>query len=1058
MLIGMLTATAAAQVNVTVNAGQAVRKVDDRMFALNTAVWDGSFTDAQTLAALQAIDVRFMRFPGGSTSDDYDWQTGDAVEEGGSAGSTTFDEFAATALATHAQVVITTNYGTGTPQMAAAWVQYSNVTKGYGFKYWEVGNECYGTWEDDRQAVAHDPVTYANLAVQYIQAMKAVDPTIKIGVVADASEDSYNNSSSNGVTRTVTNPVTNKSHSGWTPVMLATMQSQGVLPDFLIFHYYAQNAGGENDAALLQYPLSWTSFATTLRSILTDYLGTQGAGIELLCTENNSVSTNPGKQSTSLVNALFMADSVGSLMQTEFNSLIWWDLHNSPGNGGNNAASLYGWREYGDYGIENGDATSIQGSTINLAQHDPYPTFYVQELLTHFARGGDTVVSASTNNTLLTSYAVARRDGSLSLLVVNKSPTATYTGNIAISGFAPKADATVYSYGIPQDENSEENAVAASAPSTGFSWENSLDGWVNQSGQPDTAATNYGLDAPFLYSLAYSQATGVTNGAYSLACMTTNANPGDAAVIQNSTASLGTAMSTASSVSVDIYPEVAAGTTVQASIYLNGTNIPYVLLGTVTLNANQENTATFPLTDAQRTGVTNSLGSGNYFQVGININSPAPITAYFDNFVITPLTAPTPTPTPTPIAGAASSPEVAVTTISNAGTSFSASFAPYSATVISLAGPTSAPAAASQPSSQSIASGSTVVFSFPATGSPTPTYQWSLNGAPISGATSSALVLSGATSSDAGSYTCVATNSAGTATSSPATLTVVSTSNPGRLINLSCRAQVGKGASIMTAGFVVGGNGVSGSQSVLVRGSGPALGIFGLTGLLADPKLTLNDTSPGGGVVDSDTGWGGSPAIKNEAALLGAFSWGSAATPDSALLETLPPNNYTAQIAGASGDTGLALVEVYDATPAGTYTPATPRMINLSALIQDGAGAQSVAAGFVIGGTTARTMLIRASGPALAAPPFGFAGTLSDPQLTLTNTSVTPNQVVQVDTGWGGDATIASAAGSVGAFAWNSSSADSAILITLPPGNYTAGVAGASGDTGLVLIELYEVP
>ena len=260
----------------------------------------------------------------------------------------------------------------------------------------------------------------------------------------------------------------------------------------------------------------------------------------------------------------------------------------------------------------------------------------------------------------------------------------------------------------------------------------------------------------------------------------------------------------------------------------------------------------------------------------------------------------------------------------------------------------------------------------------------------------------------------------------------------------------------MTAGFVIGGSGVSGTQSVLVRGSGPVLGAFGLTGLLADPKLTLNNTSPGGGVVDSDTGWGGDPAIAAEAALLGAFPWGSSATPDSALLETLAPDNYTAQVAGASGDTGLALVEVYDATPAGTYTPSSPRLVNLSALIQDGAGAQAVAAGFVIGGGSAKTILVRASGPALASL-FGFTGTLSDPQLTITNTSVSPNQTITVNTGWGGDPQINAVANSVGAFGWSLASADSAVLITLPPGNYTAGVAGASNDTGLVLIELYEV-
>jgi hypothetical protein len=369
-----------------------------------------------------------------------------------------------------------------------------------------------------------------------------------------------------------------------------------------------------------------------------------------------------------------------------------------------------------------------------------------------------------------------------------------------------------------------------------------------------------------------------------------------------------------------------------------------------------------------------------------------------------------------------------------------------------------APSFSLEPASLTVSEPSTVVFDALASGTPSPSYQWSFNGTPIPGATSPVLLIEGATSANAGSYACAATNSLGTATSSAATLGVIATQDIGRLVNLSCRAVVGTGTNIMTAGFVVGGSGVSGAQSVLVRGSGPALGIFGLTGLLADPKLTLNNTSPGGGVVASDTGWAGNSSIEAEAALLGAFSWGSAATADSALLQALPPDNYTAQIAGAAGDTGLALIEVYDATPSGSYTLATPRLVNLSALIQDGSGPQAVAAGFVIGGTTARTVLIRASGPALGAAPFDFPGALSDPQLTLTNTSVSPNQVVKVDTGWGGDPTIAEVAASVGAFGWSSSSADSAILATLPPGNYTAGVAGASGDKGLVLIELYEVP
>jgi alpha-N-arabinofuranosidase len=516
-----LASSVFAQSTVTVDATKPIRVVDDRMFGVNTAVWDGVFSDSQTLATLQGMDAKFLRYPGGSSADDYIW-TNNKSTEGASAGSTDFDQFAAQALAIKAQVVITTNYGTGTPALAASWVQYSNVQKGYGFKYWEIGNECYGSWEDDTQAVAHDPYTYAMQAVQYMNAMRAVDPTIKIGVVAVPGEDAFANNTSHPAT----NPVTKAVHNGWTPVMLATLAAQGVYPDFLIYHNYEQNAGQENDSLLLQTEVAatvgnntWRGAATDLRGQLTDYLGSSGSHIELVCTENNSVSTNPGKQSTSIVNGLYYADSVANLMQTEINGMVWWDLHNGAGTAGNNSSSLYGWRNFGDYGVENGGANSA-----DPVSHDKYPAYYIYELLSHFARGGDTVLTATSNNPLLSAYATKRTDGTMSLLVINKSPTASLTGNFSITGFTPQGNATMYSYGIPQDENAEENAVAAAAPTLSYSFENSQDGWVNQSG-PDTSP-NYGLVGPFLYTLGYSTTTGVTSGTYSLSATTTTSIPG----------------------------------------------------------------------------------------------------------------------------------------------------------------------------------------------------------------------------------------------------------------------------------------------------------------------------------------------------------------------------------------------------------------------------------------------------------------------------------------------------------------------------------------------------
>jgi hypothetical protein len=369
-----------------------------------------------------------------------------------------------------------------------------------------------------------------------------------------------------------------------------------------------------------------------------------------------------------------------------------------------------------------------------------------------------------------------------------------------------------------------------------------------------------------------------------------------------------------------------------------------------------------------------------------------------------------------------------------------------------------------QPASQTIAAGDTVVFSAVATGS-AQTYQWLFNGSPlsdgasggaaISGATGPTLIVSGATAASAGSYACVATSFGNSATSGTATLAISTAADAGRLADVSCRAGVGTGGNVLIAGFVLGGQGTSGSIPVLIRASGPALAPLGVAGALPDPDLQLYGT---GGVLASDVGWAGSPLISLAAALVGAFPWNNPSSLDSALYETLAAGPYTALVSGAGGDTGVALAEVYDATPAGSRLPTTPRLINISGRAQVGTGGNVLIAGFVIGGSTSKTVLIRASGPALSK--FGIPGTLPDPLLKLyQDNSGGPSTLIGTDAGWGGDAQIAAAAASVGAFSWGASpSADSVLLITLPPGAYTAEVAGSNGDTGVALVEVYEVP
>jgi alpha-N-arabinofuranosidase len=446
-------------VNVTVNASQPVRVVDARHFAVNTAVWDGDFDTSNTITLLTRMGAQALRFPGGSLSDDYHWAT-NTTDSNTWQWATSFDSFAQVATTVGTQAFITVNYGSGTPAEAAAWVQRSNVTKHYGFKYWEVGNECYGSWETDINTVAHDPYTYAQRFQQYYTQMKAVDPTIKIGAVAVTGEDSY----ANNTNHPVVNPRTGQTHNGWTPVMLATLRSLGITPDFLIYHRYAQGPGAESDQGLLLSNSTWSTDAADLRQQLNDYLGAAAPGVELDCTENNSVYTNPGKQTTSLVNGLFLADSICAAMNTEFNSVVWWDLRNGQDSGNNNSSSLYGWRQYGDYGIT--DSVDPAGPA------DTYPTFYVDRLLQHFARGGDQLVNSTSDYALLSVCAAQRTAGGLTLLVVNKSPSNAFSTNITVTGASPGSTGTLYSYGIPQDNAATTgvgSADIASSPITGLS-------------------------------------------------------------------------------------------------------------------------------------------------------------------------------------------------------------------------------------------------------------------------------------------------------------------------------------------------------------------------------------------------------------------------------------------------------------------------------------------------------------------------------------------------------------------------------------------------------------
>ncbi len=354
-----------------------------------------------------------------------------------------------------------------------------------------------------------------------------------------------------------------------------------------------------------------------------------------------------------------------------------------------------------------------------------------------------------------------------------------------------------------------------------------------------------------------------------------------------------------------------------------------------------------------------------------------------------------------------------------------------------------------QPASQSVTAGQSVTFTVAATGSGL-TYQWQKDGANISGATSASYSIASAQTSDAGSYTVVVSSGSTSATSTAATLTVTSVASnpPAHLINLSILTSLDSPTDAFTLGYVVGNSSATNAKPLVIRAVGPGLAAVGVTsGFLADPKL---ETFAGATKTGENDNWGGSATLSNAFASVGAFPL-TGTSLDAATLANITTRDNSVKVSATNGGTGLVIAEVYDATPTSSWTTTGPRLINVSVLKNIGNG---FTIGFVIRGTGNKSVVVRAVGPGLAAVGV-TGGFVADPQLTLFGAGST---TLATNDNWGGTTELTNAFSAVGAFAIPPTSKDAAVLASLPSGDYTVQVSGVGSTSGLVLVEVYEVP
>jgi hypothetical protein len=253
------------------------------------------------------------------------------------------------------------------------------------------------------------------------------------------------------------------------------------------------------------------------------------------------------------------------------------------------------------------------------------------------------------------------------------------------------------------------------------------------------------------------------------------------------------------------------------------------------------------------------------------------------------------------------------------------------------------------------------------------------------------------------------------------------------LANLATRVQVGAANNVAIAGFIVTGNS---SKQIVVRGLGPSLASAGVQGALSDPLIELYDAS--GNLLSSNNDW-----QETQGQTLRDAHLAPSNDLESAMLTTLAPGAYTVVVRGNAGATGIGLVELYD-----LQISASSKFGNLSTRGLVGADQSVMIGGTIVTGPDNARVAFRALGPSLTA--LGIANAISDPQLDVFDGSGTK---IASNNNWkdSQQATIVSAGLAP------ANDLESAIVIDLVPGNYTAVVSGVNGATGVALVEAYHL-
>ena len=254
-----------------------------------------------------------------------------------------------------------------------------------------------------------------------------------------------------------------------------------------------------------------------------------------------------------------------------------------------------------------------------------------------------------------------------------------------------------------------------------------------------------------------------------------------------------------------------------------------------------------------------------------------------------------------------------------------------------------------------------------------------------------------------------------------------------RALNVSTRVTVGSADNVAIGGFIVTG---TEPKRVILRGIGPSLAQDGVQGTLADPTIELFDAAQTSLAVNDN--WRDTQAAEIIATTLPPEN-----DLESAIVQTLPPGDYTVVLSGKDAGVGVGLVEIYDLDSAADST-----LANLSTRGAVGTGEDVMIGGVIIGDGENPIVVVRAIGPSLASATV--TNPLQDPVLELYDNN---GVIIGQNDDWGTGQRLAAKA----TLLVPNDERESVVVASLAPGNYTAIVRGANDTTGVGLVEVYRI-